>query len=113
MAKLVILESAQMDLEGIAQLHMNLAGPNSARKITDSIYHSLSRLEQFPLSGFTPDDRELRNKGYRLVVSEKYICIYRPIADKVFVYHIAHGASDYPVLFKRLLRIKSRNSNND
>lgn len=113
MAKLVILESAQMDLEGIAQLHMNLAGPNSARKITDSIYHSLSRLEQFPLSGFAPDDRELRNKGYRLVVSEKYICIYRPVADKVFVYHIAHGASDYPVLFKRLLRIKSRNSNND
>lgn len=113
MAKLVILESAQMDLEGIAQLHMNLAGPNSARKITDSIYHSLSRLEQFPLSGFTPDDRELRNEGCRLVVSEKYICIYRPIADKVFVYHIAHGASDYPVLFKRLLRIKSRNSNND
>ena len=109
MAKLVILESAQMDLEGIAQLHMNLVGPNSARKITDSIY----RLEQFPLSGFTPDDRELRNEGYRLVVSGNYICIYRPIADNVFVYHIAHGASDYPVLFKRLLRVKSRNLNND
>lgn len=113
MAKLVILESAQMDLESIAQVHMNLAGPNSARKITDSIYHSLSRLEQFPLPGFTPHDRELRNKGYRLVVSGNYICIYRPIADKVFVYHIAHGASNYPVLFKRLLQIKSRNSNND
>lgn len=113
MGKLVILESAQMDLEGIAQLHMNLAGPHSARKITDSIYHSLSRLEQFPLSGFTPDDRKLRNEGYRLVISEKYICIYQPVADNVFVYHIAHGASDYPVLFKRLLRIKSRNSNNN
>lgn len=113
MAKLVILESAQMDLEGIAQLHMNLVGPNSARKITDSIYHSLSRLEQFPLSGFTPNDSELRSEGYRFVVSGNYICIYRPIAVNVFVYHIAHGASNYPVLFKRLLQIKSRNSNND
>ena len=41
MAKIEILESAQRELEAIAELHMNLAGPNSARKITDRILDSL------------------------------------------------------------------------
>ena len=50
MAKIEILESAQRELEAIAELHMNLVGPNSARKITDRILDSLSRLERFPLS---------------------------------------------------------------
>ncbi len=50
MAELVILEPAQRELEEIAQLHLNLVGPNSARKITDLILDTLSRLEIFPLS---------------------------------------------------------------
>ena len=44
MAELVILEPAQRELEEIAQLHLNLVGPNSARKITDLILDTLSRL---------------------------------------------------------------------
>lgn len=59
MAKIEILESAQRELEAIAELHMNLVGPNSARKITDRILDSLSRLERFPLSGSLPRDAEL------------------------------------------------------
>ena len=51
MAKLVILEPAQRELEEIAQIHLNLVGPNSARKITNLILDTLSRLEMFPLSG--------------------------------------------------------------
>ena len=47
MAELVILEPAQRELEEIAQLHLNLVGPNSARKITDLILDTLSRLEMF------------------------------------------------------------------
>lgn len=104
MAKLIILEPAQRELEEIAQLHLNLAGPNSARKITDLILDTLSRLEMFLLSGHIPQDKELRGNGYRYVIAGKYICVYRVIAENVFVYHIAHGASNYPTLFKRLLK---------
>ena len=93
MAKIEILESAQRELEAIAELHMNLVGPNSARKITDRILDSLSRLERFPLKS-----------GYRYVIAGQYLCVYRLIVDTVFVYHIVHGASNYPVLFKRLLQ---------
>ena len=91
-------------MEAIAQLHMNLVGPNSARKITDRILDSLSRLERFPLSGSLPRDAELLKSGYRYVIAGQYLCVYRLIVDTVFVYHIVHGASNYPVLFKRLLQ---------
>ena len=104
MAKIEILESAQRELEAIAELHMNLVGPNSARKITDRILDSLSRLERFPLSGALPRDAELLKSGYRYVIAGQYLCVYRLIVDTVFVYHIVHGASNYPVLFKRLLQ---------
>ena len=104
MANLVILESAQRELEKTAQIHLNLAGPESARKVTNEILDTLSRLEQFPLSGHIPADKELRSGGYRYVIAEKYICVYRLIGQTVFVFHIAHGASNYPSLFKRLLK---------
>ncbi len=104
MAKLMILEHAQRELEQIAQIHMQLVGPNSARKISDLILNTLSRLERFPFSGSIPQDKELRSSGYRYVIAEKYICVYRLIGETVYVYHIAHGASNYPTLFKRLLR---------
>ena len=44
MAKLVLLEPAQRELEKIAQLHRNLVGLNSACKITNEIFDALSRL---------------------------------------------------------------------
>lgn len=104
MANVVILEPAQRELEEIAQIHMNLSGPNSARSITNQVLDTLSRLELFPLSGHIPQDKELRNGGYRYVIAGKYICVYRLIGETVYIYHIAHGASNYPNLFKRLLR---------
>lgn len=104
MAKLIILEPAQKELEEIAHLHLNLVGPNSARNITNRIFDTLSRLETFPLSGLIPQDKELRASGYRYIIAEKYICVYKVIGDSVFVYHIAHGSSNYPTLFKKLLK---------
>lgn len=91
MADLVIPKPAQRELEEIALLHLNLVGPDSARNITNLILDTLSRLERFPLSGHIPQDKELRNGGYRYL-----------IAGTVYVYHMAHGASNYPTLFKRL-----------
>ena len=42
MADLVILEPAQRELEEIAQIHLNLVGPESARKITNEILDTLN-----------------------------------------------------------------------
>ena len=98
--KLKILTPAQRELEEIAQVYLELAGVDSARKITGQILDSLERLKTYPLSGSLPRDRWLREAGYRLLISGKYIAAYRLIDSTVFVYHIAHGASDYPKLMK-------------
>ena len=95
-----ILDPAQGELEEIARLYCSLAGPDSARKITDGIYEALEQLARFPLSGPAMRDAELRSLGYRFVVVDKYIVIYRLIGDMVVVYHIFDGRSDYPTLFR-------------
>lgn len=100
--KLAILTPAQRELEEIARVYLELAGADSARRITDQILDSLERLKTYPLSGSLPRDRWLRDAGYRLVISGKFIAVYRLIERTVFVYHIAHGASDYPTLLKEI-----------
>ena len=100
--KLKILTPAQRELEEIAAVHLELAGSGSARKITDKIFTALERLKRYPQSGTAPRNRWLREVGYCLVISGKYIAAYRLIDDTVYVYHIAHGATDYPKLFKDL-----------
>ena len=100
--KVELLTPAQRELEEIARVYMELAGADSARKITDGILTSLARLERYPASGSQPHDRWLRETGFRLVISGKYIAVYRLIGATVYVYHIAHGATDYPKLFKEL-----------
>ena len=87
-------------LEELARLYLSLAGAESARRITDQIYESLEQLTRFLLSGPPMRETELRNLGYRFLVVEKYIVIYRLIGDTVFVYHIFDGRSDYPTLFR-------------
>ena len=98
--KIEILPPAQAELEEIARIHMALSGPASARKITDQIYAAMEQLKYFPLSGPVIRDGELRAGGYRYILAEKYLLIYRLLGDTVVIYHIAHGAADYPRLFR-------------
>ena len=100
-----ILEPAQHELEEIAQLHMALAGPNSARIITDKIYAAIEQASLFPKSGYPIHDRALRQQGYRCLLAGKYIIFYRMAGDTVYIYHIVHGATDYPQLYKELAEL--------
>ncbi len=95
-----LLDPAQGELEDIARLYCSLAGTGSARKITDGILDALDQLSRSPLSGPPLRDAELRSLGYRFIVVDKYIVIYKLIGSTVFVYHIFDGRSDYPTLFR-------------
>ena len=72
-----ILGPAQHELEEIAQLHLALAGPSSARMITDKIYAAIEQASLFPKSGYPIHDRTLRQQGYRCLLAGKYIIFYR------------------------------------
>ena len=98
--KLDILPPAQAELEEIARAHMALSGPQSARNITDRIYDAMDQLTRFPLSGPPVRNDELSAAGYRYILAGKYLMFYRLLGDTVVIYHIAHGASEYPKLLK-------------
>jgi len=94
--ELRILNPAQCDIERIALLHMDHAGANSARKITDKIFSRLEMLSTFPYIGFKLSDAQLAKEGYRgLLCDRRYLSIYRPTAEIVFVYHIVDTRTDY------------------
>lgn len=97
---LEILPPAQAELEEIARVHMSLSGPKSARDITDKIYGAMEQLTRFPLSGPPIQDEQLRAAGYRYILAGKYLIFYRPLGETIFIYHIVHGATDYPKLLK-------------
>lgn len=98
--KLETLAPAWSELEKIADYHLLMVGPVSAKNITDQILLSIERLKKYPLSGTAVFDDELNALGYRAVIGGKYVCVYRLIGDTVFVYHIVHGSRDYPRLFR-------------
>ena len=96
---LKILFAAQLELDEIALMHNQLVGPESAKKITNKLLNSISRLIDYPQMGMLITDRELRMLEYRKLVCDNYLVFYRKIADTIFVYHIVDGRSDYPRLF--------------
>jgi plasmid stabilization system protein ParE len=98
--KVELLNPAWLDLEAILDYHLLEAGPESSRKITEKILTALERLESSPPSCHLVPYKELADKGYRMLVCGKYVCIYKLLGEKVFVYHIVAAAANYPALFK-------------
>lgn len=96
-----ILAPAWRELEDIANYHLLTIGPISARKITDKILDALKRLEAFPLSSPFIADPELKSQGYRMLLCDEYVCVYRMFGDMVYVYHIAHGSTEFGKLIQR------------
>jgi len=99
---LQLLLPVQRELEEIAQIYMELAGPESARRITDRIYTALDKLLTFPNMDVSCRDKRLAADGYRMLICDNYLCFYRLIGDTIFVYHIADGRANYPKLFSDL-----------
>ncbi len=95
-----ILALALNDIEQIADYHLMMVGPKSAEKITNKLLDSIQGLEEYPLIGSEHFDSVLQKQGYRKLICGEYICVYRIIDEIVYVYHVVHGATDYPNLFR-------------
>ena len=76
--------------------------PDAANRTVYKLVKSLRRLERFPLSAPLVPDMDLSREGYRALGCGKYLCFYRLVEKVVFVYHIIHGARNYPVLLERM-----------
>ena len=95
-----LLAPAWQELEEIADMHLALVGAESAQKITDKILDDIDNLELSPYLGKACEEQLLAIDNYRRLVSGKYLCFYRIIGRKVYIYHIVNGKRDYPKLFE-------------
>ena len=68
-------------------------------KVTDSSFSVIEHLEDFPDSGSLTPDSWLNEMGYRMVICEKHVVIYKKIGEVVYVYHIADTQTEYTKLF--------------
>lgn len=99
--ELIYLESAREDLLEIVAFHARQVGPLSAREAYQAIRERISALGEFPFLGPMHPDRELAAMGYRkLVLSGTYVAVYRMIDEKVVIYRVVNGRTDYPRLLK-------------
>ena len=97
--KVEILPSAWEDFKVIEDYYLIEFDVKTAIKVSDHILDVIERLEHYPQSGsFTPDEW-LNEQGYRMVICEKHVAIYRLIEKTVYVYHIADARTEYTKLF--------------
>lgn len=74
-------------------------GEDIALKVSTHILDSIERLEMYPDSGTLTPDKWLNKQGYRMVICDKHVSIYRVIDKVVYVYHISDARKDYTKLF--------------
>ena len=94
-----ILPTAWEDLKRIEDWYLIQFDVETALKVSDHILDTIERLEQFPDSGSLTPDRWLNEMGYRMIICEKHVAIYKKITDVVYVYHIADTQTEYTKLF--------------
>ena len=97
--KVEILPTAWEGLKRIEDWYLIRFDIETALKVSDHILDAIERLEKFPDSGSLTPDKWLNDMGYRMVICEKHVAIYRMIKETVFVYHIADTQTEYTKLF--------------
>ena len=97
--KIRYLKTAECDLYGIFD-YISQDNPSAAASLLEKIDSSISLLASHPYMGVVPKDVRLKEKGYRMLVVDKYLVFY-VVKDKgktVQVRRIIHGARKYNFL---------------
>ena len=97
--KIDILPTAWEDLKQIEDFYTLSFGATTALNVTNHILNVIKRLEDFPDSGSLTPDPWLNECGYRMVIVDKHVAIYRHIDANIYIYHIADTRRDYTKLF--------------
>ena len=97
--KVQILPVAWEDLKRIEDWYLLQFGVETALKVSDHILDAMERLENFPDSGSLLPDEWLNQQGYRMIICDRHVVIYRQIDKTVYIYHIADTKTDYTKLF--------------
>jgi plasmid stabilization system protein ParE len=93
-----LLPAAWQDLDDISS-YLISKSVQAADRIISELLAAMRGLSTMPEAYPYVRDDELRKQGYRNLVCEKYLCLYKIVGDTVFIHHVVHGARNYPLLF--------------
>jgi toxin ParE1/3/4 len=97
--KIRYLKTAECDLYGILD-YISQDSPSAAASLVEKIDNSISLLASHPYMGVVPKDFRLKEKGYRMLVVDRYLVFYvvKDQSKTVQVRRILHGARQYDFL---------------
>ena len=100
--KVEFLQDALDDLEELIEF-MAQNSTSAASKMHKKMMQKIQELHQFPRRGMPVPDPKMKEAGWRMLFIPPYVAFYRIIGNKVLIYRIFHGASNYPMLYKQML----------
>jgi len=99
----LFLQEALEDLEEIV-LYIAQDSRQAALRMHDKIVEKAGDLAIFPKRGRLVPDRKMAAAGYRMLGIKPYIAFYRIVERNVLIYRVLHGATNYPLLYEKMLQ---------
>ena len=95
----------QEALEDLEEIILFIAHDSRAAAILmhDMILKKTNDLSVFPKRGRPVPDVKMSEAGYRMLGIKPYIAFYRVIDRNVYIYRFIHGASNYPMLYVKMM----------
>ena len=93
-------QEAQQDILGIASYHEKMVGIDSAERAVNHLLDHIEKLAEFPRMGEEHPDERLRGAGFRKLVHDRLIVVYRIdyTASSVIIERVVWASTDYPEL---------------
>ena len=107
--KVRFLQEALDDLEEVI-LYIAQDSRAAAISMHDKVVEKTKDLETFPKRGRLVPDKKIGEAGYRMLGIKPYIAFYRVIGRNIFIYRVLHGATNYPLLYEKLVSIYTQES---
>ena len=98
---IIYTEEALRDMLDISDYHYNKVGETSALRALDALQEHIDQLAQLPRMGEQHPDTYLNALGFRKLVHDNHIVIYRIDNAQVIVERVVWASSNYPELFRQ------------
>jgi len=96
--KLIVSKEAHTDVDQIARyISLDLCNPSAASTFLDRVEKSYRTITENPYLYALCDDKRLQFKGYRKVIINNYLILYRIDEEKkdVYVVRVVYGPREY------------------
>ena len=99
--KVEFLPSALNDMTEIVSSFVMLGSKAGAVRIKEKMKKAALQTAEFPYSGVAVPDEKISKMGFRMIVVEKYLMLYKVFDDecRVLFYRVLNGKRNYPTLF--------------